>query len=59
MKTGGNMRIDLNISNLNKSFKNLKGKCSIIIQDKIEENNINIFKIDHENKTVRKILKFF
>ena len=51
-KTGGNLRVDLNISSLNTSFKTIRGKCTIIIQDKQHENKINILKIDNEKKTV-------
>jgi hypothetical protein len=32
------------------SFKALKGKCSLLIQEK--GNIINIYKIDHQKKTV-------
>lgn len=47
-KSGGNVRIDMNISAINSSFKSMKGKCSILIQEK--GNKFNIYKIDHEKK---------
>jgi hypothetical protein len=47
-KLGGNVRIDMNISSMNSSLKSIKGKCSILIEEK--GNKISIFKIDHEKK---------
>ena len=47
-KSGGNIRIDLNIGSMNSSFKSIRGKCSIIVQEK--GNKINVFKVDHEKK---------
>jgi hypothetical protein len=47
-KSGGNLKIDLNISALNYSFKSIRGKCSIIVQEK--DNKINVFKVDHDKK---------
>jgi len=50
-KCGGNVRIDMNISAMNSSFKSIKGKTSILIKEK--GNSINIYKIDHEKKIVK------
>jgi hypothetical protein len=48
-KSGGNVRIDMNLKAIN-GFKNFKGKCSILIQEK--GNVITIYKIDHQKKIV-------
>jgi hypothetical protein len=53
-KCGGNVRIDMNISAMNSSFKSIKGKTSILIKEK--GNSINIYKIDHEKKIVNNII---
>ena len=53
-KLGGNMRIDMNINSSNSSFKSIKGKCSILIQEK--GNNVNVYKIDHQKKQVKNLL---
>lgn len=49
-KLRGNLRIDLNISNMNTSLRNLKGKYSILVQDK--DDDCSILKLDNEKNTV-------
>jgi len=50
-KMGGNVRIEKDICSFNTSYKTMKGKCSLLIEDKGND-DIKIYKIDNEKKTV-------
>jgi ankyrin repeat protein len=53
-KMGGNVRVDMNISPMFSKFNPIKGKSSILVRENGKD--LNIYKIEHEKKHVRKFL---